>query len=165
MPGRIAVGRINAAWGLNGQVKVTPYTTNPQRLAEGATVLLRGREVLITGHVEPYGYPILRFEGYLDRTRAEQLRGEIIEIEDADLPAPPEGEHYIHDLVGLQVVTVDGRALGRLAEVLQTGANDVYLVRRSGERDILLPAIADVIQEVDLDGGRLLVDPLPGLID
>ncbi len=164
MPGRIAVGRINAAWGLNGQVKVTPYTSNPSRLQAGATVLLHGEPVIITDHVEPYGYPILRFDGYTDRTSAERLRGETIEIEEADLPPPPEGEHYIHDLVGLEVVTVGGESLGRLAEVLQTGANDVYIVRRKGERDILIPAIPDVIREVDIGAGRLLIDPLPGLI-
>ena len=165
MPGRIAVGRINAAWGLKGQVKVTPYTSNPRRLEIGATVLLHGRPVVITDHVEPYGYPILRFDGYQDRTGAEQLRGEIIEIDEADLPPPPEGEHYIHDLVGLEVITIEGERLGRLSAVLQTGANDVYIVERQGQRDVLLPAIGDVIREIDLEGGRLIVDPLPGLIN
>lgn len=165
MAGRIAVGRINAVWGLKGQVKVTPYTSNPHRLEVGATVLVRGEPVVITDHVEPYGYPILRFDRYPDRTRAQVLPGEIIEIDEEDLPPAPEGEHYIHDLVGLEVVTVEGEVLGRLAEVLQTGANDVYIVRRRGERDILLPAIAEVIVEVDLDAGQLRVDPLPGLID
>jgi 16S rRNA processing protein RimM len=163
--GRIAVGRINAVWGLKGQVKVTPYTNNPRRLEVGATVLVRGEPVVITDHAEPYGYPILRFDRYPDRTRAEALRGEIIEIDEEDLPPAPEGEYYIHDLVGLEVVTVEGASLGRLAEVLQTGANDVYIVRRQGVRDILLPAIAEVVIKVDLEAGQLLVDPLPGLVD
>lgn len=165
MAGRIAVGRINAVWGLRGQVKVTPYTSNPRRLEVGATVLVRGEPVVITDHVEPYGYPILRFDRYSDRTQAQVLPGEIIEIDEEDLPPAPEGEYYIHDLVGLEVVTVEGEVLGRLAEVLQTGANDVYIVRRRGARDILLPAITQVIVEVDLDAGQLRVDPLPGLID
>jgi 16S rRNA processing protein RimM len=163
--GRIAVGRINAVWGLKGQVKVTPFTSNPHRLEVGATVLVRGEPVVITDHVEPYGYPILRFDRYPDRTEAQVLRGEMIEIEEEDLPPPPAGEYYIHDLVGLEVTTVGGERLGRLAEVLQTGANDVYIVRREGARDILLPAIGQVIVEVDLEAGTLLVDPLPGLLD
>ena len=63
------------------------------------------------------------------------------------------------------MVTTGGERLGRLAEVLRTGANDVYIVRRKGERDLLLPAIGDVIAEVDLEGGRMVVELLPGLLD
>ncbi len=163
--GRVAVGRINATWGLRGHVKVTPLTSNPQRIQPGAVLLVRGepREVLDVRY--PKGFPCVVFEGYEDATAANALRGTLIEIEDADLPALDAGEYYVHDLVGLEVVTTEGERLGRLAEVLRTGANDVYIVRRKGERDLLLPAIGDVIAEVDLDGGRMVVELLPGLLD
>jgi 16S rRNA processing protein RimM len=162
--GRVAVGRINATWGLRGHVKVTPLTSNPRRIQPGAVLLVRGepREVLDVRY--PKGFPCVVFEGYEDATAANALRGTLIEIEDAELPALDAGEYYVHDLVGLEVVTTDGERLGRLAEVLRTGANDVYIVRRKGERDLLLPAIGDVIAEVDLEGGRMVVQLLPGLL-
>ena len=170
---RVAVGRINATWGLRGHVKVTSFSGNPDRFAPGAEVIVRGEYRRILDLRTPQGYPIVQFEGYEDVTAAEVLRGEVIEIAEADLPTLPEGEHYIHDLVGLEVVTREGEAVGRLVEVLTTGANDVYLVRRAtasegGEprqRDILIPAIADVIVAVDVPGGRLVIEPLPGLLD
>ncbi len=163
--GRVAVGRINATWGLRGHVKVTPLTSNPRRIQPGAVLLVRGepREVLDVRY--PKGFPCVVFEGYEDATAANALRGTLIEIDDADLPDLGRDEYYVHDLVGLDVVTTGGERLGRLAEVLRTGANDVYIVRRKGERDLLLPAIGDVIAEVDLDGGRMVVELLPGLLD
>lgn len=163
--GRVAVGRINATWGLRGHVKVTPLTSNPQRIQPGAVLLVRGepREVLDVRY--PKGFPCVVFEGYEDATAANALRGTLIEIEEAELPDLGQGEYYVHDLVGLEVVGTQGERLGRLAEVLRTGANDVYIVRRKGERDLLIPAIGDVIAEVDLEGGRMVVELLPGLLD
>ena len=163
--GRVAVGRINATWGLRGHVKVTPLTSNPKRIQPGEVLLVRGepREVLDVRY--PKGFPCVVFEGYEDATAASALRGTLIEIAEADLPDLGQDEYYVHDLVGLEVVSAAGERLGRLAEVLRTGANDVYIVRRKGERDLLLPAIGDVIAEVDLDGGRMVVELLPGLLD
>ena len=163
--GRVAVGRINATWGLRGHVKVTPLTSNPGRIQPGAVLLVRGepREVLDVRY--PKGFPCVVFEGYEDATAANALRGTLIEIDEAELPDLGQDEYYVHDLVGLDVVSTAGERLGRLAEVLRTGANDVYIVRRKGERDLLLPAIGDVIAEVDLDGGRMVVELLPGLLD
>ena len=115
--------------------------------------------------VSPQGYPIIRFRGFEDRTAAEALRGELIEIEVNDLPALSQGEYYVDDLRGLAVVTIDGSEIGTLAEVLTTGANDVYLVKRAGQKDALIPAIPEVVLSVDLETGRMLIDPLPGLLD
>ena len=164
-PGRIAVGRINSTWGLRGHVKVTPLTSNPQRLQPGAVVSVRGEPRRILDVATPRGYPCIVFEGYEDRTAADALRDTLIEIAEDELPALPEGEYYVHDLVGLAVLDADGEPIGELAEVLRTGANDVYLVRREGARDLLIPAIPEVIVDVDLPAGRMRIDPLPGLLE
>src|SRR5262249_17874987 len=119
---RIAVGRINAVWGLNGFVKVTPLTSNPERLRAGSVVLLGGKPTKILEVVTPQGYPIVRFEGYPDRTSVDRLRETLIEIDERDLPALAEDEYYVDDLVGLEVVTREGTPVGRLTEVLTTGA-------------------------------------------
>ena len=159
------MGRINATWGLKGFVKVTPLTSNEARLAPGAELIVGGERRRVLEVVTPQGYPIMRFEGYPDRTAAEALRGTLIEIEADDLPELPEGEYYVDDLRGLSVVTTDGHEVGTLADVLTTGANDVYVVKRPGERDVLIPAIPDVIAAVDLEAGRMTIAPLPGLLD
>jgi len=164
-PGRVAVGRINSAWGMKGHVRVTPLTTNPERLKAGSTVLLHGRPTRILEVVTPQGYPIIRFQGYPDRSSAEQLPGTIIEIDETDLPPLPEDEYYIDDLVGIEVVTTAGEVVGRLTEVLGTGANDVYVVARPGAKDALIPAISDVVLSVDLPAKRMVIDPIPGLLD
>ena len=163
--GRVAVGRINTLWGLRGHVKVTPLTSNPERIREGAVLLVRGEPRTVLDVRRPKGYPCVLFEGYEHPDAAAVLRGSMIEIDDADLPELGAGEYYVHDLVGIEVVTTAGDTLGALAEVLRTGANDVYIVRKSGQRDLLLPAIGDVIAEVDLEGRRMVVELLPGLLE
>ncbi len=164
-PGRIAVGRINGIWGMKGFVKVTPLTTNSERLKAGSVVLLLDRPTKILEVVTPQGYPIVRFQGYADRTAAERLRDAYIEIDEADLPPLPDDEYYIDDLVGLEVVTTDGQSIGRLTEVLGTGANDVYVIARPGQKDALIPAISDIVQSVDLAAQRMVIEVIPGLLD
>ena len=162
---RVAVGRINGAWGLRGHVKVTPLTTNPERFQPGSVLLIDGEPRQVIDVATPKGYPCVRFEGCTNRGAADSLNGTLIEIDESDLPKLAEGEYYIHQLVGLIVVTRDGDEVGRLDEVLRTGANDVYLVRRKGRRDVLIPAIEDVVRSVDLTAGRMTIEPLEGLLD
>jgi 16S rRNA processing protein RimM len=163
--GRVAVGRINSPWGLRGHMKVTPFTSNPERLQEGATVLVLGEPVRILDVRTPQGFPIIQFEGYTDRTAAELLRDTLIEIPESELRPLPDGEYYVHDLEGLDVVSTEGEAIGRLEEVIQTGSNDVYLVRRPGRRDALIPALEDVVREVNLEARRMVIEVVPGLLD
>jgi len=161
---RIAVGRINGTWGLRGHVKVTPLTSNSQRFQTGAVLLVRGQPHRVLDVATPKGYPCVRFEGYASREVAEALRDTLIEIEESDLPPLPQDQYYLHDLEGLTVVTTDGEKLGRLHEVLRTGANDVYVVRDKDRKEALIPAIADVVVEVDLEAGRMVIAPLEGLL-
>jgi 16S rRNA processing protein RimM len=165
MAERIAVGRINGAWGLKGHLKVTPFTSNPERLQPGSVLIVRGERRRVLERVDPYGYPMLILEGYRDRSAAESLRGELIEIEEEELGSLPEGEYYIHDLIGIEVVTSEGERVGEVSDVLSTGANDVYVIRRDGRRDALVPAISDVVVDVNLTERRITIEPMPGLLD
>ncbi len=139
--------------------------------AEGAPNLQRGRPVHLGGkrHVVVFARPerdawILQLNGLDDRTSAESLRGLLLEAADGDvLRADPES-YFVHELIGLQAVTGDGRELGTVTGVMQTGANDVYVVGGpAGE--VLVPAIAEVVTEIDLVRRRLIITPLPGLLD
>lgn len=109
------------------------------------------------------GKTVVKLAGVDDRNTSETLRGKLLEVSEADLMALPPDTYFHHQIVGLSVVTTDGRELGAVAEILQTGSNDVYVVQ--GEREYLIPAIGDVIKEVDLATGRLVLDPIPGLLD
>ncbi len=159
------MGRINAPWGLRGHVKVTPLTSNPDRFRVGATVTVKGRPVRILDIETPQGFPCVRLEGYPDRTAVESLRGELIEISANDLGTLPDDEFYIHDLVGMTVVTTAGDEVGRLIDVLTTGANDVYLVRRPEGREVLIPALNSIVVQVDVAAKRMVIDPVKGLLD
>ena len=95
---------------------------------------------------------------------AEKLRNALVYVPTADRPALPAGEYYHHQLLGLRVTGEDGNDLGRLTEILSTAAHDIYVVRSESGAEILLPAIDEVILEIDLDNGLLRVHLLPGLI-
>jgi 16S rRNA processing protein RimM len=105
---------------------------------------------------------LLRLQGCPDRTTAERLRGLLVQIPIEEAMPLPEGEYYAYQLIGLDVVTVEGEGLGKVSQVLFTGANEVYRV--SGPRgEILLPAIADVIERIDLEAGQMQVRLVEGL--
>ena len=167
--GYLIVGRIVGVHGLKGEVKVELHTDFPERFAPGAVMYL-GEEltpVTLTS-VRPHkGRLLVGLEGVEGRPAAEELRGEWLYIPEEEAKELEEGVYWIHDLLGLTVQTEEGRPLGVIKDVLVTGANDVYVVEvQEGVnqgRDLLIPAIADVVQEVDLERGVMTVRLLPGM--
>jgi len=92
------------------------------------------------------------------------LRGELLEAPDAEVERDDDESFFIHELIGLRVVTTTGQDLGRITEVLQSGAADVYVVR-GGAGEVLIPAIASVIERIDVGNGEVTITPLPGMLD
>ena len=158
-PGFVAVGRVLAPFGVKGELKVQSLTDNPARFRARSRIWAGQQLVTIVEAREAQGYVYLRLKGFHDRTSIERFRHAILQIPEADLPALPEGEHYRFQLVGLTVVDRDGAGIGTLDEVIETGANDVYRVRRADGTDLLLAAVADVVLEIDVEAGRMVVDP------
>jgi 16S rRNA processing protein RimM len=107
---------------------------------------------------------LIAFDGYSNPESAAKLRSQYVYVRAGDRPPLPEGEYYHHELLGLQVITEDGRDLGRLVEILSSPANDVYIVQPAAGPEILLPALKSVILQVDLPNGQMRVHVLPGLI-
>jgi 16S rRNA processing protein RimM len=105
---------------------------------------------------------ILRLAGLTDRDEAEALRGWLVQVPENEAWTLPEGRYYWHQIIGLRAVTADGRALGTVADILETGANDVYVVAREGG-ELLVPAIKDVVKEIAPERGELVVELLPGM--
>lgn len=150
--------------GLGGEVWVDLHTDFPERLTQWPELALVGRGGTRTVRVEHVhgltgGRAIVRLSGIEDRDAAEGIRGARLEVDEAELPPPPEGEFYEFQIIGLRVVTTSGRDLGRIEQILRTGANDVYETDRA-----LVPAIADVVLEIDLDRGEMLVADIDGLL-
>ncbi len=170
--GLITVGRVTAPQGIMGEVRVWPETDFPERFLERGRFYLDGpapRWLQVEGARFHKGFILVKFAGCDDRDGAEALRGYRLQVPVEELPPLPPGEYYHHQIIGLEVVTTDGRVLGRVVEILSPGANDVYVVRSAAAtgraREWLIPASREAVAELDPAGGRMVVVPLSGLLD
>ena len=171
MTERFQVGVITTPHGLRGEVKVYPTTDDPLRFKILKELILkekRSERVLRIRSVKFFKqFVILGFEG-MDRIEdVERMRGADLLVSREDALPLEEGEYYVPDLLGLRVVTEEGTELGKIRDVLFTGANDVYCVQRpgQGQKDLLIPVIEDCIKEVNLEEGYVKVWLMPGLLD
>ncbi len=169
--GYLAVGMVAGVHGIRGEIKVELHTDFPDRFAPGTTLRLGEtlEEIEITAARPHTAALLVKLRGVDTRSQADALRGAWFFIPEADAAELDEGTYWIHDIIGLAVEADDGRHLGRLCDVLVTGANDVYVVRTvpgvNRGQDLLLPAIAQVVQEVDLARRRMVVRVPDGLMD
>lgn len=165
-PRFLVIGRIASAVGLRGAVKALVMTDFPDRFGLLETIYL-GDE-LAPHRIRSYElrrkgqHVVLRFQECQDREQAERLRGKLIWIPSALAMPLPEGQYYVHQLLGLEVETEEGERLGALKEVLFPGGNDVYVVG-DGEHEVLIPALRDVILQVNLAVRRMVVRIPEGL--
>lgn len=143
------------------------YTDYPERLAVGAVLFVGDAylPVRLTGIRPHSGMLLVSFNGYTDPESVGQFRNHLLFVSAADRPPLPEGEYYHHQLIGLHVITEDGATLGEISQILETGANDVCVVRRLAGRDVLLPLIDSVLRSVNLEQGEMHVHLLPGLVE
>lgn len=141
-------------------------TDFPERLHRGVVVYLgdERRPLKIRTRRTHQQALLLSFEEYHDADAVGELRNQLLYVPAADRPPLPEGEYYHHQMIGLRVVNEDGTLLGILTQILDTGANDVYVVTRERGPEVLLPATEEVILAVDLDQGHVKVHLLPGLL-
>lgn len=163
-PTHLVVGRILAPWGLRGEAKTAILTDFPDRFSLLDHVYL-GEELepaQLEGSRLHGRFVLLKFQGVDHREAVDRLRGKLVQIEVKQALPLEEGTYYVHQIVGLEVWTVGGECLGLVDDVLFTGSNEVYLVKNL-KGEILIPAIAEVVQEVDLEAGRLTVRLLEGL--
>jgi 16S rRNA processing protein RimM len=163
----VAIGRVVKVQGVRGHLKVVPYGDTLEGLGAGEKVSARlpdgSVERLITVEVRSHGKSVL-FLSREVKTAAEAhpFVGAEICVPQSRLPALAADEFYWHQLIGLEVMSVDGRKLGTIRQIIETGSNDVYVVQE-GREELLIPALADVVREVDLER-RLMVVDLPALV-
>ncbi|MDD2619327.1 MAG: ribosome maturation factor RimM [Syntrophomonadaceae bacterium] len=165
----ISIGRIAGTYGYAGIVKVVPLTDFPERFNNMRSVKLQIRdeisEVAIES-VKPYrdGY-LFKFQGIDSREIAQEYQNAHLKIDESELNPLPEGYYYHFQLQGMEVYDEERGCLGVLKEILETGANDVYLIESPKYGEILIPAIKEVILDTDIETRIMKVRLLPGLID
>ncbi len=154
------MGRITAPFGIQGWVKLKTFTESPDGLAAHPRWWLRDsggwREARVEDFAVRPAATVAKLAGCDDRDAAERLRGAEVAVTREALGEPEEGTHYWVDLVGLEVVNAGGESLGRVEGLFETGETDVLVVR--GERQRMIPFVADYVKSVDREAGRIVVD-------
>lgn len=164
----LRVGIITNTHGIKGELNVLPTGEGLDRFNSLKDVYVEDKEMT---HLEVCNVKffknqaILKFKGIDNINDVEKYKGKNLLVSRQDAIKLEEGEHFVCDIIGFQVVTDEGKILGELSEVLFTAANDVYVVKTEDEKEILLPAIKDVILDISEETGKILVHLLPGLVD
>jgi 16S rRNA processing protein RimM len=167
--GLIVIGKITGTHGVRGQVLIIPYSGDADSIIALHSFFLRSKQG------EYASYEIQRAVAHKKRVLVSlknfdsinqvlPLVGNELYIHRDQLPHLPDDEYYWCDLIGLTVTTVDGTELGELVDIIETGSNDVYVVR-SDVQEVLVPALEDVVKDVDLEAGRMVVSLPDGLLD
>jgi len=166
-PVYLVVGFLRRAHGLRGEIILHLHTDFPERLRSGRKLLIgEERKPMTLEGARPHAKGMLiKFTGIDTPEEVGQLRNQWVYVMAADVPSLPEGKLYQHELFGFEVVEENGNPLGSLVEIIETGANDVYVVRNASGKEILLPAIPSVILELDSARRFMRVHLLEGLID
>jgi 16S rRNA processing protein RimM len=160
----VVVGVVTGVHGLRGEVSVQNRSDNPDRWTPGGTVFGEdGTELTISASRHHGRRLLVTFDGISDRSGAEALRGTVLVVPETWLPDLPEGEWWAHQLEGCEVRTVSGRILGVLREVIPNPANDLWVAVDDEGRETLVPALADLLIDVDVAARSVVVDDVPGL--
>ena len=165
---RLEVGQIVNTFGIKGFVKVKPWVNDIERFDDLKKVYVKTKKDEKLYKVEGARYHknmvLLKLEGIENPEQAELLKNAYLEIDREDAIPLEEGQYFIVDLIGLDVYTDEGKLLGKVDDIYNTGANDIYVVKDELGKQVLLPGIKEVIKEVNLNSEKIIVHLIPGLI-
>lgn len=166
----IIIGRVISPHAVKGEIRIDYYNPGLHFFSGYECIFLQSpgegqlRRYKILGAKPHKGVIIARLEGVNSRDDAEELRGWYVVVERRELPPTDEDEYYWHEIVGMEVATEEGLSLGIVRSIFSTGSNDVYVVRGDG-KEILIPAITQVIVNVDHGERRIVIRPMKGLLE
>jgi 16S rRNA processing protein RimM len=160
-PRYVALGRVVAAHGVSGQLRVRYFGDGPEELLRHDRVVVGRSEA----DPEAAEFEVVRAVGVEDREAAERLRGRLLMTGPEALEPLRSGEYYGYQLLGCRVEGHDGRAIGVVRGIWPIGENDVLVVEGEGGTEHLIPAVRDLLREVDVEGRRIVVDVIPGLLE
>ncbi|WP_066318511.1 ribosome maturation factor RimM [Bacillus sp. FJAT-29814] len=165
------VGKIVNTHGIRGEVRVVSRTDFPdQRYKTGNKLYLflpkadEPLELTVKGHRTHKNFDLLMFEGYENINLVEKFRDGILKVPQSQLAELEEDEFYYHEIIGCLVATTKGEELGKITDILSPGANDVWVVKGKGGKEILIPYIEDVVKKVDVKEKVVLIEPMEGLL-
>ncbi len=162
MQDKFEIGKIVNTFGIKGEVKVTPYTDDIEQFKKIKNIYVNNTLMKIQSAKFQKNVVILKLQGVDDMTSAENLRDSIIKV-DRSKKKLPENTYYIADLIGLDVYTDEGTLFGKVKDIYNTGANDIYSIETEG-KEVLLPAIKEVIKQIDIENKKIIVHILKGLL-
>ena len=162
VPGFVEVGRVQTPHGIKGEVQVAISSDVPHRFAPGGTLFLQGTGYSIQHSRRRGDAVVLKLKGLDSREAAEGFRGCLVEVPEVEVPPAQEGHYYYFQILGMAVYTVEEEFLGTVEEIIPTGSNDVYVVRK-GEEEVLVPAREEVVMGIDAEGKRMTVSLPQGL--
>ncbi|NLC87342.1 MAG: ribosome maturation factor RimM [Clostridiaceae bacterium] len=161
------VGQIVNTFGIKGLLKVKPFTDDLERFEELKTVYICKKNEMKKVEIEEVKYHkemvLLKVKGIEDMTEAEKYKGLFLKINRKDAKKLPKDTYFIADILGLEVYTDQGQLLGKVDDIFPTGANDVYVVKDEKGKQILLPSIPEVLKNIDLEKGKVIVHLIEGL--
>lgn len=153
----IIVGRIVAPHGVRGDLRILPDTDRPEIFKKLKTIYIGGKPFRLLSARPHKNVYILHVEGVDDRNMAETLISKVAEVPFSELPRREKGSYYYFQLIGLNVVTEDGKSVGTVKEIIETGANNVYSIGTPEGKEILIPAIPSCVLSIDIEAGRMTV--------
>lgn len=164
----LEIGQIVNTFGIKGMVKVKPFSENLKRFDELKKVYIENKKVRKEYEIEEVKYHkdmiLIKFKGVDNPEEADLLRTSYLVVDRKTQEPLEEGTYYVVDMLGLEVYTDEGELLGNLEDIFNTGSNDIYVVKNELGKQILLPAIADVIKNIDMENKKIIVHLIPGLI-
>jgi len=156
----ITIGRVLKEWGLKGELLILPLTYDNRRFSELSEVVIKHKDLTERKKlrsVKPHKHNLLiGIEGCSTPEDAKKYSSALMQIERSTSPKLPEGAYYHYQIIGIDVYTIDGCHLGQVKSIFETGSNDVYVVA-GDEKEYLIPAIKEVIQEIDLEANKMIV--------
>lgn len=168
----VTIGKIVSPFGLEGAVKVYPYSDYLERCYFLKKVKIEGEKVSEIKEITKASIYkkmwVFYFKDCRTREEAQRLKNSLVKIPFKERIPLPEGAYYFDQIIGLEAVTVKGERLGFVCSILKTGGNDVYVIKRgdgNNSEEFLIPALKNVVKEINLEKGYILINPLPGLLE
>ena len=164
----LEIGQIVNTFGIKGMVKVKPFTDNIERFNNLEKIYIKNKSGQTEYKIQEVKYHknmvLIKFEGIENPEQADLLRNSYLIVDrETEEPLEP-GRYYIVDMIGLDVFTDDNEYLGKLEDIYNTGSSDIYVVKNELGKQVLLPAIEDVIKNIDMDNKKVIVHLIPGLV-
>lgn len=164
----LEIGQIVNTFGIKGMVKIKPFTDDINRFDRLETIYIESKKSRKEYEIEEVKYHknmvLIKFKGIENPEDANLLRESYLLVDRANEKPLEEGTYYIVDMIGLDVYTDENEFLGKLEDIFNTGSNDIYVVKNELGKQILLPAIDDVLKEIDMENEKVIVHLIPGLI-